>query len=152
LGIISLLAFRALPFRWFCAPCHLNPFPVDESIGNFPSGFVQIPPCSLTGDTKSLGSLFLIQPFEIDKADEFNLLRFEGDTLILYTKAAAGFVASRLPGSFNNTADARPTPPWTKAYFCFFAVRHSFISCDQLFFIRALSLCLHIFFRSQRIE
>jgi hypothetical protein len=38
---------------------------------------VKVPPRGLAGDSQSLGSLFLFQAFEIDKANQLNLLRFE---------------------------------------------------------------------------
>jgi hypothetical protein len=38
---------------------------------------MEIPPCGLSGDPQSLGSLFLFKAFEIDETDQFNLLRFE---------------------------------------------------------------------------
>jgi hypothetical protein len=38
---------------------------------------MEIPPCGLTGNPQSLGSLFLFKAFEIDETDQFNLLRFE---------------------------------------------------------------------------
>jgi len=71
---------------------------------------MEIPPCGLSGDPQSLGSLFLFKAFEIDQTDKFDLLRFERDPFVFLTKAAAGLVASRLPNPADNTSDARPSP------------------------------------------
>jgi hypothetical protein len=38
---------------------------------------MQVPPCSLAGDTEFLCRFFLFKSFEIDKTDQFNLFRFE---------------------------------------------------------------------------
>jgi hypothetical protein len=85
---------------------------------------VQVSPCGLARDPKSLGSLFLLQPFKINKPDQFNLLRFEGDALFFVTEATAWFIAPRFPGSFDGTPDTRPSPPGAREQFCFFSVRH----------------------------
>jgi hypothetical protein len=70
-------ALRASPFSRFCAAGHFNPFPVDQSVSDLAPGIMEIPPCGLTGNPQSLGSLFLFKAFEIDETDQFNLLRFE---------------------------------------------------------------------------
>jgi hypothetical protein len=38
---------------------------------------MQVTPCGFAGDSQSLCCLFLFKSFEIDKPDQFNLLRFE---------------------------------------------------------------------------
>jgi hypothetical protein len=126
-------ALRATAFCSFLAASHFDSLSVHKGICYFASGFVQVPPRGLAGDPQSFGSLFLFQPFEVDQTDQFNLLRFEGDAFILFTKTTTGLIASRLPGSFDNTPDARSSPPGAWEHFWFFAVRHPSISCDQSF-------------------
>jgi hypothetical protein len=70
-------AFRAPAFGCFRATGHFDSFPVDQRICDLAPGFVKVPPRGLAGDSQSLGSLFLFQAFEIDKANQLNLLRFE---------------------------------------------------------------------------
>ena len=52
-------AFRAPAFSSFCAAGHFDPFPVDECIGNFPAGFVEIAPRGLTRDPEFFCCFFL---------------------------------------------------------------------------------------------
>jgi hypothetical protein len=70
-------ALRAPAFSSFGTAGHFDPFPVDQSVSDLTPGIMEIPPCGLTGDSQSLGSLFLFKTFEIDETDQFNLLRFE---------------------------------------------------------------------------
>jgi hypothetical protein len=126
-------ALRAPAFGCFCAASHLDSLSVDKGICYLAPGIMQVPPCGFAGDPQSFCRLFLFKAFEIDETDQFNLLRFERDAFVLFTKVAAGFVTSGLPGSFNNTPDARPSPPGAWEHFWFFAVRHPSISCDQSF-------------------
>jgi hypothetical protein len=127
----SIPALRAPAFSSFGTASHLDSLSVDKGICYLAPGIMQVPPCGFAGDSQSLCRLFLFKPFEVDKPDQFNLLRFERDAFVLFTQAAAGLVTTRFPGSFNNTPDARPSPPGARGHFWFFAVRHLSISCDQ---------------------
>ena len=70
-------ALRAPAFRRFCAAGHFDTFSIDECVSDLAPGFVQVPPCGLAGDAEFLCRFFLFKAFEIDKTDQFNLLRFE---------------------------------------------------------------------------
>jgi hypothetical protein len=94
LPVSSILrAFRAPAFRCFCATGHLDSFPVNECIGNFPAGFVQVAPRGLAGDPEFFCRLFLFKSFEIDEPYQFDLIGLERDSLPLL-RVAAGFVAA----------------------------------------------------------
>jgi hypothetical protein len=67
-------ALRAPAFRCFYAAGHLDTLAVDECIGNFPPGFVEIAPCGLARDPEFFRCLFLFQPFEVDEPDQLNLI------------------------------------------------------------------------------
>jgi hypothetical protein len=67
-------ALRAPAFRCFLAASYLDPFTVHQCIGDLAPGFVQVPPCSLTGDAEFFCCLFLLKPFEINKADKLDFI------------------------------------------------------------------------------
>jgi hypothetical protein len=68
------VTLRAPAFRCFCASGHLDAFPIDQRIGNLASGFMQVAPCGLAGDSEFLSRLFLFEPFEIDEPYQFDLI------------------------------------------------------------------------------
>jgi hypothetical protein len=70
-------ALRAPAFGCFCAASHLDSLSVDKGICYLAPGIVQVSPCGFAGDSQSLCRLFLFKSFEVDKPDQFNLLRFE---------------------------------------------------------------------------
>jgi hypothetical protein len=65
---------RAPAFGGLCATGHLNSFAIDECIGNFPAGLVEIAPRGLARDAEFFCSLFLLKPFEVDEPDQFYLI------------------------------------------------------------------------------
>ena len=70
-------AFRAAPFSGLGTAGHLDPFAVDKSIGNFAPGLMEIAPCGLPGNPQFYGSFLLFKSFEIDQADQLDLLGLE---------------------------------------------------------------------------
>jgi hypothetical protein len=86
-------ALRASSFCCFRAAGHLDPFPVDKSIGNLPSGFVQVAPRGLAGYPEFFCRLFLFEPFEIDEPDQLDLVRQERYSLSFF-RVATGFIAA----------------------------------------------------------
>jgi hypothetical protein len=85
---------RAPAFCSFRAAGHLDTLAVDERIGNFPAGFVQVAPRGLARDPKSFRRLFLFKSFEVDEPYQFDLIRLQRDPLSLFLRAAAGLVTA----------------------------------------------------------
>jgi len=91
-GPLILGAFRAPAFGSFCATSHLDTFAIHERIGDLVPCLVKIAPRGFPGDPEFLGSLFLLESFEIDETDQLNLVRLERNSLALFC-AATRFVA-----------------------------------------------------------
>jgi hypothetical protein len=91
-GLI-LRAFRASAFRCFCTAGHLDPFSVDQSIGDLAPGFVEIAPSGLAGDPEFLGSFFLFEPFEIDEPYQFDLIGLQGNASSFLLGTTAWLIA-----------------------------------------------------------
>jgi hypothetical protein len=70
-------ALRAPAFGCFCAASHLDSLSIDKGICYLAPGIMQVSPCGFAGDPQSLCRLFLFKSFEVDKPDQFNLLRLE---------------------------------------------------------------------------
>jgi hypothetical protein len=87
---------RALRAPAFCrsrAAGYLNPFPVDKSIGNLPTGFMQVAPRGLAGYSEFFCRFFLLEPFEVDEPDQLDLVWLERYSLSFH-RIATGFIAA----------------------------------------------------------
>ncbi len=107
LGILR--AFRTPALCGLGAAGHLDPFPVDERIGNFSPSLVEIAPSGLAGDAQFFCRLFLFETFEIDEPDQLDLIGLKRDPLVLRLRTAAGLVTTGLRGTGNSAPEPGPS-------------------------------------------
>lgn len=112
-------AFRAPAFGGFRAAGHIDALSIDERIGYLPVGLMQIPPCCLAGDSLPLCSCLLLKAFQVYKAEQFDVIRREGNALTRLFPAG-GLVTPAVGISRDRAAQAGPSPPGASAGFRLF--------------------------------
>jgi hypothetical protein len=102
-------ALRAPSLGSFCAPGHINALTIDEGIGKFAAGFVEVTPHGLAGYPETFCRLFLLKTFKVDEPYQLDLFRLERDPLPLRCMTA-GFVTPAFRGRGDHAPRTGPSP------------------------------------------